>query len=171
MHHMLNNELSPNVRALEERLISFIRAFGLHQPGQTPCGQPLSVSEAHALTELQKDGGLTASDLAKRLRLEKSTVSRLIAQLEKRGWVERRPHPKDGRASALYLSQQGQHVAGQVVTARHDKLTRLFDALPESERAAVIGALSTLTEALDEAVIENAPDDMSNEETMHATAL
>lgn len=168
---MLNDKLSPDVHALGERLISFIRAFGLHQPGQTPCGQPLGVSEAHALTELQKDGGLTASDLAKRLRLEKSTVSRLIAQLEKRGWVERCPHPKDGRASALYLSGQGQHVAGRVVTARHDKLTRLFDALPEGERAAVIGALSTLTEALGEAVTENASDDMSDREAIHATAL
>lgn len=168
---MFSDTLSPDVRALEERLISFIRAFGLHQPGQTPCGQPLSVSEAHALTELQKDGGLTASDLAKRLRLEKSTVSRLIAQLEKRGWVERHPHPKDGRASALHLSKQGERVAGQVVTARHDKLTRLFDALPEGERAAVIGSLSTLTEALDRAVTENASDDMSGREANHATAL
>ena len=154
---MFDDKLSPDVRALEERLLSSIRAFGLHQPGQTPCGQPLSVSEAHTLTELQKVGGLTASDLAKRLRLEKSTVSRLIAQREKRGWVERRPHPKDGRASALYLSEAGRRVAGQVAAARRDKLTLLFDALPKGERTAVIGALSTLTAALDEAVTETHP--------------
>lgn len=168
---MSRDAIPTDVRALEERFVSFIRAFGLHQPGRTPCGQPLSVSEAHAMTELQKDEGLTANDLAKRLRLDKSTVSRLTAQLEKRGWLERRPHPKDGRASALYLSEAGRRVAGQVAAARRDKLTRLFDALPEAERTAVIGALSTLTQALDQAVDENVSDDTSDREALHATTL
>lgn len=38
--------------ALQDQIVGFIRAFGLHQPDRTPCGQPVPVSEAQALHEL-----------------------------------------------------------------------------------------------------------------------
>jgi len=142
------------VQDFEDRLVAFIRAFGLHQPDSTPCGQPVSVSEAHALRELSREAGLTASDLVTRLRLEKSTVSRLVAQLVRRGWLERLPHPQDGRAVHLHLSVQGERVADQIARARRRKFERLVQALPEAERPIVLKALSTLVEALDEAIPE-----------------
>ncbi len=70
---------------LQERMISVIRAFGLHRPDQTPCGRPVSVAEAHALMELTREAPLLQKDLASRLRLEKSTVSRLVGAMERRG--------------------------------------------------------------------------------------
>jgi len=39
---------------LQERMIGLIRAFGLHRPDETPCGQPVAVAEAHALLELSR---------------------------------------------------------------------------------------------------------------------
>lgn len=65
----------------------FVRNFGLHQPDRTPCGQPLPVSVAYALAEIARDGGLRQVELGRRLKLEKSTVSRLVANLRIRGWV------------------------------------------------------------------------------------
>lgn len=83
-------------RDLQEAVARFVRAFGLHQPDQTPCGRPIPVSEAHALGELARDGALRQSELSHRLRLEKSTTSRLVTQLINRGWAERIPAPDDG---------------------------------------------------------------------------
>jgi DNA-binding MarR family transcriptional regulator len=100
-------DLSPtqtDAQVLQDRLVSFIRAFGLHQPEHTPCGQPIPVSEAHALAELTRDAPLGQAELGRRLRLEKSTVSRLVGQLIGRGWLERRPDPGDGRATLLVLT-------------------------------------------------------------------
>jgi hypothetical protein len=34
---------------LQERMIGLVRAFGLHKPDETPCGQPVAVAGAHAL--------------------------------------------------------------------------------------------------------------------------
>jgi DNA-binding MarR family transcriptional regulator len=67
---------------LQEQLVALIRAFGLHRPDQTPCGQPVAVAEAHALMELAQGAPLSQNDLAARLQLEKSTVSRLVGILE-----------------------------------------------------------------------------------------
>lgn len=160
-----NSVSKDEVRALEEGLMAFVRAFGLHQPDRTPCGQPVSVSEAYALAELSREGGLTSSNLVGRLRLEKSTVSRLVAQLAGHGWLERRPHPRDGRALALHLTPEGSRVAAQIALARRRKFERITEALPEAERPSVIQALASLMTAADRTTLDN----VLERETSHAT--
>jgi DNA-binding MarR family transcriptional regulator len=135
---------------LQEQVVAFVRAFGLHRPSETPCGKPVPVSEAHALAELARDGGLTQRDLAARLRLEKSTVSRLAGQLVARGWAERERHPTDGRAVLLRLTESGERVAGEIEEARRRRFAELLDRIPEDAREDVLRVLGTLQEALDD---------------------
>ena len=133
---------------LQERLVAFTRAFGLHQPDQTPCGEPVPVSEAHALIELARVEALGQVELGRRLQLEKSSVSRLVAQLIRRAWVERLADQRDGRVSLLRLTPGGQQAAMQLAQARAAKVARLLNDIPEHERDAVLHALDVLTEAL-----------------------
>ena len=138
---------------LQERMMAFVRAFGLHQPEQTPCGQPVSVSEAHALAELNREQPLTQQELGSRLRLEKSTISRLVGLLEGRNWIERTRHPDDGRSVQLHLTKTGIRMANQIATAHEQTFARLLESIPKPQRANVLAALKTLTEALHEAQI------------------
>ncbi len=133
---------------LQEWLIAFVRAFGLLRPDATPCGQPLSVSEAHALLELSRDAGLSQATLGERLRLEKSTVSRLVTQLQGQGWVERARDPTDGRAIQLHLTTSGRRIADQVAAARADHYATLLERIPPGEREGVLHALEVLVQAL-----------------------
>ncbi len=134
---------------LQERMIALIRAFGLHKPDETPCGEPVSVAEAHALMELaREDGPLVQKELAARLRLEKSTVSRLVGMLEERGWVGRCRSPKDGRALEVSLTEAGRKAAAEIAGARRAKFARVLEAMPEGERASVLEAMKTLEEAM-----------------------
>jgi DNA-binding MarR family transcriptional regulator len=128
----------------------FVRNFGLHQPDRTPCGQPVPVSEAHALVEVARDGRLRQVELARRLRLEKSTVSRLVANLVGRGWVHRLAATDDGRGVELELTEAGVSAASGQAMARHARLAGLLDRIPDDRRAAVLGALQTLAEAADD---------------------
>ncbi|MGN9837263.1 MarR family winged helix-turn-helix transcriptional regulator [Nonomuraea sp. H19] len=137
-------------RELQEAVARFVRAFGLHQPDQTPCGRPIPVSEAHALGELARDGALRQNDLAHRLRLEKSTTSRLVTQLINRGWAERTPAPGDGRGVLVQLTPTGVNAAAQLATARKARFSAVLDRVPPGERADVLRALNILTEAIDE---------------------
>jgi DNA-binding MarR family transcriptional regulator len=138
----------PQALALQAQLSAFVRAFGLHQPEQTPCGQPIPVSEAHAITELYREGPMAQHELVARLNLQKSTVSRLVTQLENRGWLSRRRETPDGRVAVLELTDAGRRAALQVVAARAAKFDRLLAALPADRRGDVIEALSLLVEAL-----------------------
>jgi len=145
---MAANELDDAARELQECLTGFVRSFGLHQPDRTPCGQPVPVSEAHALGELLRHGTLTQLELGRRLRLEKSTVSRLVGQLAARGWVDRAANPDDARSVRVALTAEGRTAAGELAAARASKFGDLLAAIPESERDGVLRALRTLTEAL-----------------------
>jgi DNA-binding MarR family transcriptional regulator len=133
--------------ALQAQISAFVRAFGLHQPDQTPCGRPVPVSEAHAAAELHQHGPLTQQDLARRLRLEKSTVSRLVTQLQARGWVRRGKRDGDGRLVWLELTDAGHLAAAELAAARAQRFTSLLHAIPAGRRQFVIDALTLLVEA------------------------
>jgi DNA-binding MarR family transcriptional regulator len=138
-----------SVAELQRGIVAFVRAYGLHKPDETPCGVAVSVSEAHALTALAEvgDTGLSQTELGRRLRLAKSTVSRLVDQMAGRGWVTRRPGHADGRLRTVVLTAHGRRMAGQVAQARQARMARLLDRIPAAERAAVLAALDTLVEA------------------------
>lgn len=134
-------------QALQTQLMAFVRAFGLHRPDQTPCGQPVAVAEAYALMELTRSKHLSQTELAQRLKLEKSTVSRLVTILERREWITRTRNAHDGRAVELRLTDEGQRVASQLAAARQAKFARILATIPEDQRTAVLDALHILTEA------------------------
>ena len=97
-----------NTKELLESVVAFVRSFGLHKPDQTPCGQPVAVAEAHALMDLAAFGSMRQGELAARLQLEKSTVSRLVRQMEAHGWIQRNSDRHDGRAVLLRLTRRGE---------------------------------------------------------------
>lgn len=139
-----------DAQALQERMVAFVRAFGLHQPDRTPCGQPVPVSEAHALAALGEETPLSQQELGRRLRLQKSTVSRLVRQLEARGWVMRGGDDNDGRVVRLVLTDQGRQAASGLAAARSARFSRLIAAIPDEHRAVVLSSLSILVEAMHE---------------------
>lgn len=132
---------------IQRRIVAFVRAFGLHRPDETPCGAPVPVSEAHALTVLTERGPLPQVELARHLQLTKSTVSRLVGQLERRGWVRRSVGEDDARCRLVELTAEGTKVTREISGMRHTRLATLLDRIPEKERPAVLAALDALVEA------------------------
>jgi DNA-binding MarR family transcriptional regulator len=134
---------------LQEQMVALVRAFGLHRPAQTPCGKPVAIAEAHTLMELSAREPLAQHELAARLCLQKSTVSRLVAQLEERGWITRSRSPQDGRVYLLTLTDIGRTVAADLARAREAKFARVLAAIPEEQRGMVMEMLGVLVEAID----------------------
>lgn len=128
--------------------MSLIRAFGLHRPGQTPCGQAVSVAEAHALMALSAQQGLSQNELATQLGLEKSTVSRLVKNMCDRGWLSQIRSDTDRRVVELGLTQAGKQAAAELAIARQRKFEQIFSNIPAGNQAAVMDALTILVEAM-----------------------
>ena len=113
---------------------------GAVPPGYRPAGNDhaagaVSASEARALTELLDAHGIAQGQLAALLGLEKSTVSRLAAGLESKGWIRRGRDEQNHRYVRLYLTPQGRAVADRLWQAWQSRQERILAGLTAEERA------------------------------------
>jgi DNA-binding MarR family transcriptional regulator len=53
------------------------------------------------------DEGITVSELAELARVRKQTMAQAVEQLERMGYVERRPNPHDRRSRLVFLTDRG----------------------------------------------------------------
>ncbi|MFI6807990.1 MarR family winged helix-turn-helix transcriptional regulator [Streptomyces luteogriseus] len=78
----------------------------------------LSLVSYTLLGHLEEVGGCRATDLAAHYALDKSTVSRQVAALERADLIERRPDTTDQRVQVLHLTRAGRHILAQVTESR-----------------------------------------------------
>ena len=108
----------------------------------------VSGSEARALIELLAARGIAQGQLAALLGLEKSTVSRLAAGLERKGWLRRGRDQQNQRYVRLYLTPAGRAVASQVWHAWQSRQARILASLSPQERAGLAAGLRGLVRGL-----------------------
>jgi DNA-binding MarR family transcriptional regulator len=108
----------------------------------------VSASEARALIELLAARGIAQGQLAEALGLEKSTVSRLAAGLERKGWIRRGRDEGNHRYVRLYLTPQGGLVADRVWQAWQSRQARILAALSDEERTGLAIGLRGLVRGL-----------------------
>jgi DNA-binding MarR family transcriptional regulator len=115
----------------------------------------VSASEARALIELVSARGIAQGELAALLTLDKSTVSRLAAGLERKGWIRRGRDEGNQRYVRLYLTPEGRDVAGRLWQAWQSRQARILAALSADERAGLSAGLGGLIRVLAD---ESLPD-------------
>jgi DNA-binding MarR family transcriptional regulator len=91
----------------------------------------LSLSGYAALKILQTRPDLSLAQLSRRCFVRPQTMTRIVTQLEERGYVRRRPHPESERAIALALTDAGRTAIADMdaeVLKINDTLTSELDA-------------------------------------------
>jgi DNA-binding MarR family transcriptional regulator len=78
----------------------------------------LSLVSYTLLGHLEESGGCRATDLAAHYALDKSTVSRQVAALERAGLIARRPDAQDQRVLLLHLTETGRRILARVTESR-----------------------------------------------------
>jgi len=131
----------------------FVRGFGLLDDSQTPCGQPLRTSHAHALMILLRaegDAGLHQAVLARQLGIDKSNTSRLVQQLARKGHVVITTAPaEDARIKRVRLTAKGARVAADVDRASRRRFADLLGHIDRAHHRSVFEGLEQLTRALE----------------------
>ncbi|MEM6956196.1 MAG: MarR family winged helix-turn-helix transcriptional regulator [Myxococcota bacterium] len=122
-------------------------AHGALDESRRPCGAPLSTAHAWALLELREGGAITVSELAERLNIDRTNVSRLTMRMEANGEVTRAPHPADRRARSLTLTAKGARIAQSVNRSSTAHFRGIADHL-DWETSEIIDALNSLTSAM-----------------------
>ena len=109
----------------------------------------LALSEMAALEHLSHaEDGLTPTQLGGRLSLSSGAVTALLDRLERGGYAERRPNPRDRRSSVVYLRPSGLEEPMRHMLPLQSDLLEASAEFSDEERAVIGRYLETATEVL-----------------------
>jgi DNA-binding MarR family transcriptional regulator len=98
--------------------------------------------------QLMCHDAMRVTDVATRLGLDASTVSRQIKHLEDKGLVERTPDPADGRASLVQISAAGQASMQAAFRRRYERIRAVLEPWTDDDRARLQELLTRLADDL-----------------------
>ena len=100
-----------------------------------------------AMTVISNNPGITQAELGRAIARDKSSVTPLIQDLEKRGLVERQRSPTDRRSIALSLTATGEETLGRLTAhaAEHD---RALDAIVGPKKPEFMNLLKKIADDL-----------------------
>jgi len=87
--------------------------------------EELNPAQGRIIYALWKEDGLSQSELARRTRLDKSTLAAMLSRLEEAGQIRREGHPQDARTRHVHLTERNRALHGAYLAASRD-MTRLF---------------------------------------------
>src|SRR5919201_4622191 len=132
--------LDRDAAALYEAVADLVRVYQFRDRDRICC-HDVSVTQCYALETLVEDGSMRLSALAERLFLDKSTTSRVVNTLVRKGYVEQRADVSDGRATTLHATRQGQRLYARIAEDLVQQQKQLLDDLEPEVRTGVVQVL------------------------------
>ncbi len=130
--------------ALEYELTTLVRALeALRRRRNYP------LERSHYLLLLQlSEGPLSIGEIAERLLLDNSTVTRQINAMLKRQLLQKVPNPNDGRSALVSSTEKGQNLAEEMHALRISRLETALKQWPDSDKQTLADLTRRLTHDL-----------------------
>jgi MarR family transcriptional regulator, 2-MHQ and catechol-resistance regulon repressor len=135
--------------ALQSAVADLVRVYQFRDRDKICC-HDVSVTQCYALETLVQHGPMRLSTLAQRLFLDKSTTSRVVRTLVRKGYVEQQADASDGRATTVSATRQGQRLCARITADLVDQQKQLLEDLDPDVRVGVVKVLQRLARAADE---------------------
>lgn len=91
--------------------------------------------------------GATVTEIAEHLGFTRQAASQIVDDLERKGYVERRPHPDDARARLVVLTEQGWRCTAAADSAAAEAVEPWVELLGEKRLLALRDELLRLAPA------------------------
>jgi DNA-binding MarR family transcriptional regulator len=135
---------------LETLLSRVMRQVSVHldSPVSDVAGTALSAAEGSLLIELRAVGAVTQQQMADRLSVDKSRVSRLCAALERKNLIARERDAGDRRNLLLCLTESGETAAARLRQAWRAMHDRMLAGMTSTERRSLLVGLTAFAREL-----------------------
>lgn len=138
-----NKDLERDTRDLYAALNDLVRLYQ-SRDRDIICCHDISVTQCYALQSLARGGAMTLTALADDLMLDKSTASRVVEALERKGYVHRTTHPGDARAMRIETTPGGRGLCRRIEHELIDEERAIMAKLNPEVRRAAIGVVRDL---------------------------
>lgn len=137
-------DLREDALALQEALTDLVRAYQFRDRDAICC-YDVSIVQSQALERLARHGALSLNEFASALFLEKSSASRLVDALVRKGYVTRRPDKDDARFIRIDLTKPGRALAGRLQDDLVQERSAMLAELTDADRRIVVRAMQQLS--------------------------
>lgn len=137
---------SSDARELHRALSDLLRAVQFRDRDRICC-HDISVTQCYALEVLAERGPLRSNELAAELYLDKSTTSRVVDGLVRKGYAARDTHPEDGRAVLVEATAEGLRLYERIEVDLLADVEALIGELDPEVRRASVHLVRRLAEA------------------------
>lgn len=101
-------------------------------------GTGVTVPQSRVLAELRLRDGLTQTEIADLVMMEKAPLGRVVDRMEEQGLVERRPDPADRRVRRVYLTGAFDELHDPLWAAAFGMFEAALDGFTDEEYRALL---------------------------------
>jgi len=134
------------IKELRHNLRLLVRELDLLKLDYTRKGY--TTSQLHFLIELKLKGVLNQNQIADSLGLNKSSISRLVTQLQKQGLITVLDDDEDKRVKQIGLTDEGSKIAEKIERRANDQVVNIVNFLDENEMESVLNGLDIYLQAM-----------------------
>jgi DNA-binding MarR family transcriptional regulator len=142
----MSASLSDQAERLYEVFCELVRAYQFRDR-QERCCHGLSVSQCYTLEALHAHGSMTMSELAARMHLEVSTMTRVIDYVVEQGLATRGTDTHDRRVCRIRISRKGRALVARIRAELVAEHQAVLAEIPAGSREDVIRAIALLLDA------------------------
>ena len=132
--------------ALHAALADLVRIYQFRDRDRICC-HDISVTQCYALEALLAHGPMRSQRLAELLLLDKSTTTRVVDALVRKGYVERATAADDARALSLEVTRAGRTLHGKINRELISQQVQLLADLDPGVRQSVTAVIRRLASA------------------------
>jgi len=143
-----NKRLRDQTVRLRDAMAWLSRGFTLFDPRKRYPGFYLSPQQSYVLTIVSEEGPISPGEVAKKLRLEKSHLTKIVNSLIEMGAFEKSTDEHDRRRLLLTLTSKGIKIYKELEEVGIKSYMALMERIPEKERENVIRATQTMLNAM-----------------------
>lgn len=111
-------------------------------------GYELTIEQWTILSDLVKQDGVNQQVFADRSAKNKASITSLINNLERKGWVTRKPDKDDRRSNRIFITLEGANVFGMLSPILHETLEQTLEPFSDSEMTVGMEMMNSLVHSL-----------------------
>ncbi|MDY1006497.1 MarR family transcriptional regulator [Curtobacterium sp. CFBP9011] len=139
---------------IDELLAASRGLLGVVARSLAPALEDVTVPQFRLIVLVTTLGPTRSGDLAERLAVGPSTLTRNVDRLVADGWVERLPSSESRREVLVGPTDQGRALVADVMDRRRNEIVGLLASLPDEDRASVFAGAAVLRRAMHEPLLE-----------------
>ncbi|MCS6523989.1 MarR family winged helix-turn-helix transcriptional regulator [Curtobacterium citreum] len=145
------------VQGIDEVLAASRGLLGVVARSLAPALEDVTVPQFRLIVLVVSLGPTRSGDLADRLAVGPSTLTRNVDRLVAGGWVERRPGADNRREVRIAATDRGRALVDEVTERRRRELEAIVAGMPEQDRVVAVAGMAAFRRAMG----EPAPEEVS----------